>query len=61
MKTFSFEKLRFWDEIRKLIKDVYVLTKNFPNDERFGIISQMRRAAISVTSKYCRRKFTNKF
>ena len=50
MKTFSFEKLRFWDEIRKLIKDVYLLTKDFPEDERYGIISQMRRAAISVSS-----------
>ncbi len=50
MKTFSFEKLRFWDEMRNLIKDVYVLTKNYPDDERFGIVSQMRRAAISVTS-----------
>ena len=33
-----------------LVKSIYVLTRAFPTDERFGLISQMRRAAISIPS-----------
>jgi len=50
MKIYSFEKLRFWDELRKLIKDVYLITKSYPDDEKFGIVSQMRRSAVSISS-----------
>lgn len=50
MKIYSFEKLRFWDELRELIKAVYLITKSYPDDEKFGIVNQMRRAVVSVTS-----------
>ena len=50
MYTFSFERLDVWTKSRLLTKSVYHLTKNFPDDERFGITSQLRRAAISVCS-----------
>ena len=33
-----------------LVTDIYELTKDFPPDEKFGIVSQIRRAAISVPS-----------
>jgi len=33
-----------------LVKQTYFLTRQFPNDERFGLISQMRRAAVSIPS-----------
>ena len=50
MKQFSFEKLLFWDDIRILVKDIYKFTSSFPDDERFGLISQMRRSSISISS-----------
>ena len=50
MKKFSFEKLLFWDEIRVLVKDIYKITSSFPDDEKFGLISQMRRSSISISS-----------
>lgn len=50
MHTYSFEKLQVWQEIRKLTKEVYLVTINFPDFERFGLVSQMRRAIISVGS-----------
>ncbi len=49
-KVFSFEKLKFWDELRLFVKLIYKITKKFPEDEKFGLVSQMRRAAISVSS-----------
>jgi four helix bundle protein len=50
MKEFSFEKLEVWKEIKTLTKDIYLITKGFPDDEKFGLISQIRRATISVSS-----------
>jgi len=50
MYIFSFEKLEVWKNSVELTKIVYNFTKHFPSDEKFGIISQMRRAAISVSS-----------
>ena len=50
MKTYSFEKLDVWQETRKLAVKIYRITREFPKDERFGLISQMRRAGISISS-----------
>ena len=50
MKTYSFEKLDAWQEARQLAVKIYKLTKQFPDDERFGLISQMRRSCISISS-----------
>lgn len=49
-KEYSFEKLAVWTEIRVLIKNVYSITGNFHESEKFGLTNQMRRASISVGS-----------
>ena len=33
-----------------LVKEIYLMTRQFPRDEKFGLISQMRRAAVSIPS-----------
>ena len=50
MKLYSFEKLDVWQRSRVLVFMIYKQTKTFPNDERFGLISQLRRASVSVSS-----------
>jgi four helix bundle protein len=50
MYTYSFEKLEVWRLSRKLIVDIYSITKGFPSDERFCMTNQIRRAAISIAS-----------
>ncbi len=49
-KITKFTDLYAWQEGHKLVLMVYKNTKKFPNEERFGIIDQMRRAAVSLTS-----------
>jgi len=46
----DYKNLIAWQEAVELTVDVYILTKQFPQDERFGLVSQMRRAAVSVPS-----------
>ena len=48
MHQYSFEKLEVYKLGRQLTKDIYQLTNSFPNDERFGLTNQIRRASVSV-------------
>jgi len=50
MYYFSFEKLVVWQDSRKLVKEIYLLTETFPKTEIYGICSQMQRASVSVSS-----------
>lgn len=50
MYTFSFEKLEVWIKSRLLSKKIYVITNDFPDSEKFGLVAQLRRAVISVCS-----------
>ncbi len=47
---FRFEKLDVWQKSVEFADRVYAVTREFPADERFGLTSQMRRAAVSVSS-----------
>jgi four helix bundle protein len=46
----NFEKLDVWNEAIAFADTIYTLTKVFPEDERFGLTNQMRRAAVSISS-----------
>ncbi len=45
----NYKNLEVWKKARALVKDIYVLTRKFPDDERFGLTSQFRRAVVSVS------------
>ncbi len=47
---FNFEKLEIWHEAISFADLVYKLTRRFPDEERFGLTNQMRRAAVSISS-----------
>jgi four helix bundle protein len=48
--TFGFEKLEVWQQAVQYASQIYALTKAFPSDERFGITSQLRRSAVSISA-----------
>ncbi len=50
MKTRSYKDLIVWQKSMKLVINVYSLTKKFPQEEIYGLTSQIRRSAVSVPS-----------
>ena len=50
MARHNFRQLKIWKEGISLVKSIYLETKNFPSEEKFNLISQIRRAAVSVPS-----------
>ena len=44
----NFKELKVWQKAYQLCLDLYSITKNFPNEEKYGLSSQMRRASISI-------------
>jgi len=46
----DYKSLSVWKEGRRLVKMVYELSANFPNEERFGLPSQIRRCSVSIPS-----------
>jgi four helix bundle protein len=47
---FNSEKLHVWQEAIQFPDLVYELSGDFPDEERFGLTNQMRRAAVSILS-----------
>ena len=43
-------ELKAWQEAMELVKEIYRLTREFPKEEIYGLVSQMRRAAVSIPS-----------
>ncbi len=48
--VFRFQKLEIYDLALDIVKDSYSLTKTFPVEERFGLVSQINRSVVSVPS-----------
>lgn len=46
----TYKELIVWQKSMELVKEIYLLTDRFPKTELYGIISQMRRASISIPS-----------
>ena len=44
----NYKELIIWQKARILVKDIYELTKTFPANEKYGIVSQIQRAVISI-------------
>lgn len=46
----SFRELRVWQAAMNLVEKVYRLTRRFPKQETYGLVSQIQRAAVSIPS-----------
>jgi four helix bundle protein len=46
----NFKELKVWQKAVDLAVKIYTITKSFPQEEKFGLVSQMRRAGVSVPS-----------
>ena len=46
----NFKDLKIWDKGINLVIDIYKLTSKFPSEEKYGLISQIRRSAVSIPS-----------
>jgi len=46
----SYRDLEVWQLAMAFARQIYEVTGSFPGDERFGLINQMRRAAVSIPS-----------
>ena len=49
-KVQGYKDLLVWQKGIRLAKEIYRITQSFPNEEKFGLVSQMRRAAVSIPS-----------
>jgi four helix bundle protein len=49
-KARSYKDLLVWQKGMALAKGIYGITQAFPDEEKFGLVSQMRRAAVSIPS-----------
>ncbi len=49
----SFKDLECWQNAHEFVKEVYKVTKKFPDDELYGLTSQFRRAAVSIAANIC--------
>ncbi len=44
--SFGFEKLDVWQSSRRMILKIYQITQEFPDEEKYGLTSQIRRSAV---------------
>lgn len=44
----TYRELKVWQKAMDLVEQVYLVSRSFPDDERFGLVSQVRRAVVSI-------------
>jgi four helix bundle protein len=44
----NYKEIKIWQRSRKLVKEVYLLTKEYPKEEMYGLTSQVKRAVVSI-------------
>lgn len=49
-KKYGFERLDVYNDVRQYVKHIYAISGLFPDKERFGLTTQIQRAAISIAS-----------
>ena len=49
-RTSGYRDLLVWQKDITLAKEIYRITQTFPSEEKFSLVSQMRRAAVSISS-----------
>ncbi len=61
-KIKTYRDLSIWNAGIEVVKDIYKLTENFPKQEMYGLVSQMRRSAVSIPSNVAEgfRRYHNK-
>jgi len=61
-KIKTYRNLQIWQKGIELVKEVYKITENFPKQEVYALVSQMRRSAVSIPSNIAEgfRRFHNK-
>jgi len=50
MKAHRLQDLQIWKRSMNLVKKIYIITQDLPTEEKFGLISQIRRCAVSIPS-----------
>ena len=50
MKVKDYKDLKVWQKGIEIVDKIYLLTDSFPRDELYGLVSQMRKAAVSIPS-----------
>ena len=58
----SYKDLLVWRRAMELVLEIYRCTKTFPREEAYGLVAQMRRAAVSIPSNIAegKRRYTHK-
>lgn len=50
MKVHNLKEIKVWEKSIKLCTDIYITLTDFPNDEKYGLSSQIKRSVISISS-----------
>jgi len=50
MQVTHYKQLIVWQKSMELVKEIYLISNSFPTEEKYGLASQMRRAAVSIPS-----------